>query len=137
MQPTLKAPGLQSVHEIVQRVLELGEEKQALVWVIEETLLLKQLLELAKLRLGARFLDRLGLDGKSAQFLNLLAHLIGAAGERDRLDHRLQPLALAFLHLLQLFRIGQVRWRLSGNILRTLQPSSSRRARFSSERRMA
>ena len=36
-----EAPGLQAAHEIVQRVLELGEEKQPLVWVIEEALVLK------------------------------------------------------------------------------------------------
>ena len=33
-----EAPGLQSVDEIVQRVLELGEEKQALIGMVEEAL---------------------------------------------------------------------------------------------------
>ena len=89
--------------------------------MIEEALLLKQVLELRKFRLGAGFLDRLGLSGKAAQFLNLLAHLIGAAGKRDRFEHRLQPLALALLHLLQLFRIGEIRRRLAGKILRALE----------------
>ena len=78
-------------------------------------------MSLRELRLCARFLDRLGLGGKAAQFLNLLAHLIGAAGKRDRLEHRLQPFALAFLHLLQLVRIGQIRRRLAGEILRAFQ----------------
>jgi hypothetical protein len=36
-----KTPGLQSVHEVVQRVLELGEQEQALLGTIEEALLLK------------------------------------------------------------------------------------------------
>ena len=36
-----ETPGLQSVHEIVERVLELGEEEQALLGMIEEALLLK------------------------------------------------------------------------------------------------
>ena len=116
-----EAPGLQPIHEVVQRVLELGEEEQALVRVVEEAFLLEQLLELRELRLGARILDRLGLDGQASQLLDLLAHLIGASRERDRLEHRLQPLALALLHLLQLFRIGKIRRRLAGEILRTLE----------------
>ena len=37
-----EAPGLQATHEVVQRVLELGEEEQALVRVVEEALLLEQ-----------------------------------------------------------------------------------------------
>ena len=116
-----EAPGLQSVDKVVQRVLELGEEEQALVGMIEEALLLKQLLELRELGLRARFFDRLGLGGKASQFLNLLPHLVGAARERDRLEHRLQPFALALLHLLQFFRIGEIRRRLAGEILRALE----------------
>ena len=50
---------------------------------------MKQDLELRELRLGASFFDRLRLGGKAAQFLNLLAHLVGTACERDRLEHRL------------------------------------------------
>jgi hypothetical protein len=76
---------------------------------------------LRELRLYARFLNRLRLGGKAAQFLNLLAHLIGATGKRDRLDHRFQPLALALLHLLQLFQIGEIGRRFTGNILRTFE----------------
>ena len=37
-----EAPGLEAIHEVVQRVLELGEEEQALVRVVEEALLLEQ-----------------------------------------------------------------------------------------------
>jgi len=47
--------------EVVQRVLELGEEKQALILMIEEALFVKQVLELREFRLGTGSLDRLGL----------------------------------------------------------------------------
>jgi acetyl esterase/lipase len=53
-----KAPRFQSADKIVQRVFELGEEKQALVRPIEEALLVKKVLQLRQLRLGPRFLDR-------------------------------------------------------------------------------
>ena len=56
-----ESPGFQSVQEIVQRVLELGEEEQALILMIEETLFLKQVLELREFRLGAGSFNRLGL----------------------------------------------------------------------------
>src|ERR1019366_4164792 len=117
-----EAPGLKSVHEIVQRVPELGEEEQALVRVIEESFFLKKVFELRELCLGARFFNRLGLGGQAAQFLTLLTHLVSAARERDCLKHRLQPLALTFLHLLELFRIREIRRRLAGKILGTLEP---------------
>ena len=42
MQPTRKPQRLQSIHEVVERVLELGEEEQPLVRVVEEALLLQQ-----------------------------------------------------------------------------------------------
>ena len=72
-----------------------------------------------------------------SQFLNLLAHVIGVPGERDGLEHCFQPLAFGFLHFLQFFRVGKV-WRgMAGDFLGLLKPSSSRRARFSSECRMA
>ncbi len=89
--------------------------------MVEEAFLLKQLLELRELRLDAGFLDRLGLRGEAAEFLNLLPHLISAARKRDRFEHRLQPLAFALLHLLQLFRIGEVRGRMAGDILSALE----------------
>ena len=82
-----EAPGLEATHEVVERVLELGEEEQALVRVVEEAFLLEQRLELRELGLGARVLDRLGLDGQASQLLDLLAHLVGAPRERDRLEH--------------------------------------------------
>ena len=53
-----EAPGRQSVDEVVQRVFELSKEKQALVRVIEEALLLEQRLQFRELRLRARFLYR-------------------------------------------------------------------------------
>ena len=53
--------------------------------------------------------------------MNLLTHLFGAARERNRLQHRLQPFALAFLHLLQLIGIREIRRRLAGQILRALE----------------
>ena len=117
-----EAPGLEARHEVVQRVLELGEEEQALVRVVEEALLLEQRLEFRELGLRARILDGLGLDRQASQLLDFLAHVVGAPCERDRLEQRFEPLALALLHLLQLFRIGKIRRRLAGQILRALEP---------------
>ena len=78
MQPTRKPQLLRRVHEVVQRVLELGEEEEALVRLVEEALLLKQRFEFRELRLRPRLLDRLGLDGKSSQLLDLFLHLLCA-----------------------------------------------------------
>ena len=64
-----EAPRLQPIHQIVQRVLELGEEEQALVRVVEEAFLLEQVLELRELGLGAGVLDGLGLGREAPQLL--------------------------------------------------------------------
>jgi len=56
-----ESPGLQSFQEIVERVLELGEEEQSLILMIEEALFLEQVLELREFGLGAGSFDRLGL----------------------------------------------------------------------------
>ena len=56
--------------------------------------------------LDSGVLDGLGLGCQAPQFLDLLAHKIGAPSQRDRLQHGFEPFALGLLHLLQLFRIG-------------------------------
>ena len=65
--------------------------------------------------------DRLRLAREATQLLHFLAHLIRVARERDRLQHLLEPLALALLHFLQLFGVGKVGGRLPHEILRALQ----------------
>ena len=115
-----ETPGLETGHKVVQRVLELREEEQALVRVIEESLLLEQSFEFRELGLRARVFDRLGLDCQSSQLLDFLANEVGAPRECDRFEQRRQPVALALLHFLQLFRIREIRRRLAGEILRTL-----------------
>src|SRR5205823_7902406 len=79
-------------------------------------------LKLRELALGARDLDSLGWAREAPQLLALLAHLLGASRQRDRLEHRLEPLPLALFHLLQLFRVGEIRRRLAGQVLRALEP---------------
>src|SRR5947209_2746152 len=76
MQPTRKPQSLEATHEVVQRVLELGEEEQALVRVVEESFLQEQRFEFRELGLRARILYCLGLDGQAPQLLDLLAHLV-------------------------------------------------------------
>jgi len=103
--------------------------------MIEEALLVKQVLELRELRLGASFFDRLRLGGKAAQ--SRTSWRTWSALPASVIEHRLQPLALAFLHLLKLLRIREVGGARRPRSCVRLRPSSSRRARFSRERRIA
>lgn len=100
-------------------------------------LLLQQVLELRELGLGTRGLDELRLCRQAPQLPHLIAHPLGASGERHCLDQRLEPLALALLPLLQLFGIGEVRRARRASASARFTPSSRRRARFSNERRIA
>ena len=61
------------------------------------------------------------MSGQPAKLLNLVANLIGAARERHRFQHRLQSITLALLHLLQFFRVRQIRRGLSGKVLSPFQ----------------
>ena len=70
-----EAPVFEDLNEIIQRVLELGEEKEPLVRVVEEALLLEQIFEARELRFRAGIFDRFGLGGKASQFGDLLLRL--------------------------------------------------------------
>ena len=67
--PHREAPALEPVHEVVQGVLELGEDEEALRRVVEEAFLVEQGLEAGELRLGPGILRRLGLLGEGAEVL--------------------------------------------------------------------
>jgi hypothetical protein len=117
-----EAPEPEALHQIVQRIPELGEEEQALVRVVEEAFLVEKALELRELAFGARVLDGLGLKRETPQLLHLVAHLLGASRQRDRFEQLLEALALALFHLFDLFRIGEIGRRLAGQLLSPFEP---------------
>ena len=104
MQPTRKPHSTSLADEIVERVLELGEEEQPLVRVVEEALLLHQVLERESFASTPARLDRLRLHGELLEFGDLGPHVLGVPGQRDRLQDVFQPFAVAFFHFLQFVR---------------------------------
>ncbi len=119
--PNAEAPGLQTLHQVVERVLELGENEQPLLRMVKESLLLKQLLELRKFSFRAGILNRPGLAGQRLELLNLLLDLLGVACERDGLERFFESLPLALLHFLQFVRVGKVRRGQLCEVLGSLQ----------------
>ena len=101
-------PGLQALHQVVERVPELGEDQELLVRIVEESLLLQDVLETAQLCLGPRSLDGLRPFGERLKFSDLLADILGVAGQRDRLQHAFQPLSLVIFQLFHLLPVGEV-----------------------------
>jgi len=98
-----EAPFLELRHQVVERVLELREDEQALVRVVEEALPLEQFLEPGQFRLGTAVLDGLRLARKLPQSPDLLADLFDIPREGDGLKQILQSLAIRLLHLLGFF----------------------------------
>jgi hypothetical protein len=89
-----EAPCAQALDEVVERVLELREDEEALLGPVEEALFAEDRLEAAELRLGAGGLDALRLDGEPRELADLLAYLRRVARERDRFEEGLDALAL-------------------------------------------
>src|SRR5207249_10434100 len=59
-----EAPSLETRHQIVQGVLELGEQQQSLVRMVEEPLLLEDILQPGEFGFDTRVFDLLCLNGK-------------------------------------------------------------------------
>ena len=112
-----EAPGFQLFHQVVEGVLELGEQQQPLVGPVEEPLLLHDPPKMSELRLAARAFDCFRLPGKLQQLGDLFPHLPGVAGQGDRFQHPFQALALRVLELLELFQTGKIRGRGSNHFL--------------------
>ena len=117
-----EAPLAQLLHEVVERVLELGEDEQPLLRVVEEALLLQQVVELGELRLAVRILDR-GWPARRVPSVRRFPPCTcsGFRASADGRDHVFQPFALGVLHLVQFVHVGQVGRRVPGNLLRLLQ----------------
>ena len=96
-------------------------------------------MQLTELGLAACGFDGPGVFGKPVELGNLLTHLFGVAGERDGLQHALKTFALS---VFEFFQLSPGREAPAARCVvpipaARLRPSSSRLARFSSERRMA
>ena len=74
-----ETPRLQSFDQVIEGVLELREEQQALVGAIKEAFFMEQILELGELRLRARILHGLGLGREASKFLDLRPYLISTS----------------------------------------------------------
>lgn len=66
-EPEAKTPALETVDQVAQGVLELGEEEQTLLGAVEEAFGLKQVLVAGELGLAAVLLDAAGLPGQGAR----------------------------------------------------------------------
>ena len=109
MKPTRKPQLAQPLDEIVERVLELGEDQQALVGMVEEALGLEQLLEPRELGLGTRVLDCLGLLRPArAAPRSPRAPVRRSRARVTASSDLLEPLALVLLHLLEFVGIGKI-----------------------------
>ena len=111
MQPTLKPQILKMLHQVVERVLELGENQQSLVGAFKEAFLPHDLAKMSEFRLVVRALNCLRLFGQIQEFSDFFTYMLGIAGQSDRLQHPLQALALGILEFLEIFQVGKVRRR--------------------------
>ena len=75
----------------------------------KESLAAQKIFVLGELRLEARLLDILCLDGQRPQLGDLPAYHLGVPGQCDRVEQPLEPLAVALLHLVELGHARQVR----------------------------
>ena len=103
----LESPFLEFHQKVVQGVAEFRENEQALLGMVKEALFVQQVPEIGQLCLDARLLDGLGLEGQLLKFRDFLVDLVGVAGKSDRLEQFFEALAVAFVHLLEVFRVGQ------------------------------
>ena len=94
---------------MVQGVPELGEDEQALLGVVKESLLLENGLELVELGLAAGLLHLPGPLGQPFKLLHFPLDLVGVSGQRYRVQQPLQALPVGVIHLLQVLRVGEVR----------------------------
>ena len=130
-------PRLQALHQVVERILELGEDEQALGWIAKEALAFQEFVELSQFRFLTSRLHALRLIGQPLEVGNLRIDLAGVACQRHRRDQVLDPLALLFLHLLQLIRRRAAPARSRATAWAWCRPSSRRLMRFSMEWRSA
>ena len=96
---------------MIEGAPELREDEQALVGPVEEALVAEQGLEPRKLRFRPGRLDGLGLLREVPELGDLLPYLFGVPGQGHGFEHPFEALALAFLHLLDLVRAGEIRRR--------------------------
>ena len=130
-----ETPLLQFLDEIVERVLELGEDKKPLLRVVEETLLLQQFLSRESFASHPASSTRIAC---SASSLSSSISSLTCSGFRARVTAAIMSSSRSrsrFFHLVQFFRVGQVGRSVAGDLLSLLQHLSQPLGRFSSERR--
>lgn len=76
----LESPGVELFDQVVQRVLELGENQQPLFRVVKEALLLQDFPQPAEFRLCAVVGYGLGLVGEFSEFRDFRAGFLGVVG---------------------------------------------------------
>ena len=116
--PDGEAPIPETLHQIVEGVLELREEKQALLGTLEKPLILHDPSKLPELLFAPCFLDLLRPFGKLLELPDLLPHLVRIAGEGDCIEHPFDALALSVLELVDFLRIGERRGSYLHELLR-------------------
>ena len=104
-----ETPVPQPLQQVVEGVLELGEEEEPLFGIFEEAFLPHQLFEASKFRFRPGVFDSRGVRGEPPQVGDLRADLFGIPGEGDRVEEALQALPFGVFHLLEFFEIGKGR----------------------------
>ena len=116
--PGLQSPGGQFRQDIIEGVLELGEDQQPLIRIGTEPFAFEEAVELD---LADGFLDGLRQAGKALQLGDFLAHLLGVAGQGDGFKDALPPFPIRLLHFLKLVFRGDFGGCLAGDIPSLLQ----------------
>src|SRR5208282_2227175 len=110
----LEAPFAKILDQIIERVLELGEDENPLIRLIEEALLLEDRVQLGEFGLRFGFLELPGTIGKLLEQSDFFIDLSRVLGKRNGLDKLLEVLALLVVHLVEVFGVRQVRCRERG-----------------------
>ena len=117
----LETPLTELVDQVVERVLELGEDEQPLGWIVEESLILQDGSKFGELGLGLRVLEGLRLLRELFQIGDFLTHLGRILRKRYRLKEFLETFAVGLLHLSDFVGFGQVQRGGAREFLRTLE----------------
>ena len=121
--PDREAPVLEPAGEMVEGVPELREDEQALVGPVEEALVAEQVLEPRKLRFPSPDASTAWACFAKCRSSAVSSRTCSAFPARVTASSiPFEALALAFLHLLDLVRAGEIRRRGAGQRLRLLQP---------------
>jgi len=119
--PYNETPLFQAGDKIIEGVFKLGEDKEALIGMIEETLSVEQVFKLRELCFRSGSFNSLCLLSQPLEFCYLFADLLGIAAERYCFKNIFKTASFCIFHLLHLFRSGEIRRHELYQILRPFQ----------------